>query len=83
MEFVARMARKVGVALGKPIVVRDPREVAILDELVRQERTSIAAFNATQKKRAGEALQRLGLFNGYASGRIERRQDGSYLVHKG
>ena len=83
MEFVARMARKVGVALGKPIVVRDPREVEILDELVLQEQASIATFNAARKKRTDEALQQLGLFNGYTSGRIERRQDGSYLVHKG
>ena len=83
MELIARAARKAGAILGKPIVVRHPKEVAMLDAFVAQEQAAAAAFNAERAKRSAAALEQLGLRNGYAAGRIEKRQDGSYVVHKG
>ena len=82
MELVALAARKAGALLGRPIIVLHPKEVAMLDALVVQEQTATEAFNAARAKRFAKMIEELGLRNGYASGRVERRQDGSYLVHK-
>ena len=83
IERIARIARRAGAALGKPIVVRHPKEVAALDALMQWEQESRLAFREERAKKVADALEQLGLRNGYATGRIERRPDGSYLLHKG
>lgn len=81
LSSAARLARRLAVARGAAVVVRDPREVEQLDQLLAWAQQAQAELNAESQRRTQEVLGPLGLPSAYTQ--LRRLQDGAYVIERG